>query len=527
MVNNILEDRMIRVSMSDGARVRASLPEIFAALARDEVDTFPGLRPHQRHAWHALLVQLGALALHRAGLEEPPGEGEAWGRILRGLTPESPDDGPWHLVVDDITRPGFMQPAASSEGVQKEFKNRIGTPDALDMLVTGKNHDIKMAVAVNADLDDWLFALLTLQTMEGFMGRGNYGIARMNGGASSRPAFSITPSVRWGAHVRRDMVAVLSQMEETAYRYGMDVEGLGLLWTVPWDGTKAEALRIEALSPCFVEICRRVRLHTDALGRVYATIANSKGERINAKQLNGQTGDPWTPVNGKEGKALTLAKGGFTYRRTLDYISSPDWKRPPLLELTGEEDRSVGEMMLVARGMVRGMGKTEGYYERTIPLNAKTYTAAFGTAGGSQELSDIGYARVEQAALLQSILRHAISVFAAGGDTQNISPDQRARAIPWGNRLSDYVDEGFFEALQREFEADPGEREGIRRDWMMNGKDGVIDQARVILRAAMDGISCPAIQRYRARVRAANVFEGRIRGPKGFPFLFDSEGDEG
>lgn len=183
--------------------------------------------------------------------------------------------------------------------------------------------------------------------------------------------------------------------------------------------------------------------------------------------------------------------------------------------------------MLVARGMVRGMGKTEGYYERTIPLKEKTYTAVFGTAGGSQELSDIGYARVEQVALLQTILRHAVSVFAAGGDTQNISPDQRARAIPWGNRLSDYVDERFFEALQREFEADPGERDGIRRDWMMNGKDGVIDQARVILRAAMDGMSCPAIQRYRARVRAENVFEGRIRGPKGFPFLFDSEGDEG
>ena len=527
MVENILEDSMIRVSMSDGSRARASLPEIYAALARDEVDTFPALRPHQRHAWHAFLAQLGAMALRRAGLEDPPEEGEAWSRILRGLTPEFPDDGPWHLVVDDLTRPGFMQPPASSAGVQKDYKNRVGTPDALDMLVTGKNHDIKMTVAVNADLDDWIFALLTLQTMEGFMGRGNYGIARMNGGASSRPAFSLTPSVRWGAHVRRDMVALLAQMEEIAYRYGMDIEGLGLLWTVPWDGTKAEALRIDALSPYFVEVCRRVRLRATASGRVYAMSANSKGERIHAKQLNGQTGDPWTPVNGKEGKALTLAKGGFTYRRTLDYISSPDWERPPLLKLAGDEDRSAGEMMLVARGMVRGMGKTEGYYERTIPLKEKTYTAVFGTAGGSQELSDIGYARVEQVALLQTILRHAVSVFAAGGDTQNISPDQRARAIPWGNRLSDYVDERFFEALQREFEADPGERDGIRRDWMMNGKDGVIDQARVILRAAMDGMSCPAIQRYRARVRAENVFEGRIRGPNGFPFLFDSEGEEG
>ena len=526
MDRNILIDPIIRMSTSDGATVHASLPEIYAALMRDEIDAFPALRPHQRHAWHAFLVQLGVMAVHRAGLSDPPEEAEAWPRLLRGLTSDFPDDEPWHLVVDDIAKPAFMQPPASSEDKRKDYKNRVETPDELDMLVTGKNHDLKINVAVNADLDDWLFALLTLQTMEGYMGRGNFGIARMNGGASSRPAFSITPSMRSGAHARRDIASLLTQMEEIAYRYEMDIEGLGLLWTVPWDGSKAEALRFDTLSPCFVEVCRRVRLHTDSSGRIYAKSANSKGERISAKQLNGRTGDPWTPVNGKEGKALTLAKGGFTYKRMLDYLSPPDWEQPPLLRLSSEEDRSAGEMMLVARGMVRGMGKTEGYYERTVPLKKKTYTALFVTAGGSPELSEIGYERVEQIAHIQTILRHAVSVFAAGGNTQNISPDQRARAIPWANRLSDYADERFFEALQREFEADPGERAEIRKGWLMNEKDGVIDQARTILNAALDGMPCAAIQRYRARVRAENVFEGRIRGPKGFPTLFDTEGDE-
>ena len=32
------------------------------------------------------------------------------------------------------------------------------------------------------------------------------------------------------------------------------------------------------------------------------------------------TGDPWTLINQKEGKALTLANGGFTYRRTAEYL---------------------------------------------------------------------------------------------------------------------------------------------------------------------------------------------------------------
>ena len=38
------------------------------------------------------------------------------------------------------------------------------------MLVTSKNHDLKSAVAIQASLDDWIFALITLQTMEGWGG---------------------------------------------------------------------------------------------------------------------------------------------------------------------------------------------------------------------------------------------------------------------------------------------------------------------------------------------------------------------
>ena len=60
---------MIQVLATDGvaSQTRMSLPETYAALMRDEVGSFPALRPHQRHAWHAFTVQLGAMALHRAG----------------------------------------------------------------------------------------------------------------------------------------------------------------------------------------------------------------------------------------------------------------------------------------------------------------------------------------------------------------------------------------------------------------------------------------------------------------------------
>src|SRR6266481_7133165 len=47
-------------SLSSGDKV--SLPGVLALLARDEVEGFAALRPHQTPAWHMFLVQLAALA---------------------------------------------------------------------------------------------------------------------------------------------------------------------------------------------------------------------------------------------------------------------------------------------------------------------------------------------------------------------------------------------------------------------------------------------------------------------------------
>ena len=109
---NILTDPLIRFDPSDRSRVIASLPEVYAALMADEVDAFPGLRPHQRHAWHAFLVQLGTMAMHQSGVADPPSGSGDWEALIRGLMP---DDLPWHLVVDDITKPAFMQAPARSQ----------------------------------------------------------------------------------------------------------------------------------------------------------------------------------------------------------------------------------------------------------------------------------------------------------------------------------------------------------------------------------------------------------------------------
>ena len=120
------------------------------------------------------------------------------------------------------------------------------TPDELDILVTSKNHDLKSSVASRAAPGDWLFALVTLQTMEGFGGAGNYGVSRMNGGFGSRPAFTLAPVEGLGAHLRMDIVTLLDQMGSLAREFPMRPGGIGLVWTVPWDGARVEELLLEA-----------------------------------------------------------------------------------------------------------------------------------------------------------------------------------------------------------------------------------------------------------------------------------------
>ena len=521
---NLLTESLIRFDQLDGQRVEASLPKVYAALMADEVSAFPALRPHQRHAWHAFLVQLGTMAMLRAGIGEPSSVMDEWGRLIRGLTPDHPNDEPWTLVVDDITRPAFMQPPASSVARERDYHSSIATPDELDMLVTSKNHDLKSTVAVQAGVDDWLFALISLQTMEGFSGAGNYGISRMNGGLGNRPAFTLAPLAdSLGSHVRRDITALLEYRPTLLSEYPMTDRGADLLWILPWDGTSADALTLDRLDPLYIEVCRRIRLCSTPNGRLNAIRANSKAARIEGRSIKGRTGDPWTPVNlSREGLPLTLAGGGFTYRRVAEYLTSPDWMRPALLRPTRSEQDSSEAMRLVARAMVRGQGKTEGYHERSIPIGNKLKVAML-RRDATQELGDIAKARIEEVGKIQRILSHAVQLFVARGDNERISPEGRALARSWLNHLDDIVDTHFFEGLQTEFEADVSQRQGIRAKWLMNGKDGVIDYGRILLSNATDSLPCPAMHRYRARVNAEGLFEGRLRGSSGLPFLFDQE----
>ena len=518
---NVLEGRVIRFKRVDGSVNEGSLPEVYAALMRDGVLAFPALRPHQRHAWHAFIVQLGAMGMHRAGLSEPPKDATEWQSIIHALTPDFPDDEPWQLVVDDITKPAFMQPPASSEDRIADYRNTVATPDELDMLVTSKNHDLKASVAWLAEMDDWIFALITLQTMEGYSGSRNYGVSRMPSGYGNRPAFSITPTILPGKHARRDIVASLECREKLMDDYDLFLidGGSALVWSRPWDGTKPEQLS-GGLDPFYIEICRRIRLQWSSR-RVIAVRANSLDRRI--VDVKGDTGDPWAPANtaARGTPPAFLGPRKFGYARVVDGLVSPDWKRPYLLRLRDQD--LPGEMQLVARGMVRGEGGTAGYHERIVPLKEKVLRA-FGGAGDIEELGDISRDRIDDVRKVQRFLRHAVSVFAAGGATDGIGDEHRERANAWANRHDEIIDRDFFNDLQDEFERDDAdERRQVRNEWRLR----VIGDARDLLHQAEDALPCPSIQRYHARVRADSVFEGRIRSSNGFPELYPREEETG
>ena len=231
---------------------------------------------------------------------------------------------------------------------------------------------------------------------------------RMNGGLGSRPAFSLAPSGGGtGAHVRRDMTALLDIRQSLLTDYGMTDGGFALLWTLPWEGVGPEALNFDRLDPLYIEICRRIRLCLKADGQLQGVRATSKAARINIRDLKGRTGDAWTPFNSKrEGLPLTLGPRGFTYKRIAEYLTvSADWEHPALLRPTQDDDKKAH---LVARAMVRGQGKTEGYHERIIPIGDKLKTA-MQRRGGTRELGDIARQRIEQVGVIQRILQSCYS----------------------------------------------------------------------------------------------------------------------
>ena len=507
-MNNLLEDRLVRARTLTGAVERFSLPTLYAALQEDRVTAFPALRSHQRHAWHAFLAQLASIALHRQTGGAVPESAAEWATALRSLTPDFPEDEPWCLVVEDPSKPAFLQCPAPL-GLDA-YRKPVLAPDDLDVLVTAKNHEVKQTIGLHGTPEDWLFALVDLQTMAGFLGAGNYGVARMNGGFSSRSCLGLAPADQGpGAHVFRDawrMVGDREELLERAAPYFRPQGGMALLWLEPWDGT--DSLDLRNLDPYFIEICRRVRLgHRN--GTIAAWTATSSKARIEAKAAQGNLGDFWTAVGVKDNKALSVSANGFSYRRLSELLFDPSkWLQPSAMHIDRSDD---GEWVVVARAVAGGQGKTGGYHDRTNIRFSPGVARLLPRKEGREQLGELAKGLIEEVAAVSNALRFAIATAASGGKAPGeIDKADRVHATPFVRHLDDAADVRFFSALQRRFlAADDGARRAERADFVRP----LIGVARALLQEAIEAVPCPAILRHRARAKALAAFDRDLAKP--------------
>lgn len=469
-----------------------TLPGLLAAMTLGEVASFPALRPHQRPAWHMFLVQLATLALSDAGATELPEQEESWRVALRGLTSDFSDDAPWHLVVADYGKPAFLQPPDPGGLKWQE----VATPDALDMLITSRNHDLKRDIAHDATPQDWIFALVSLQTMEGFGGAGNYGVARMNGGSSSRVMIALAPTTGDGCIVnpsawwRRDVRHLLSR------RRG--VTAPALLWCLPWP--EEHLLDLAALHPLFIEICRRVRLIEDN-SALRALRTTSKAARIAAKDAKGMTGDPWAPVHLGEAKTLTLGEGDWTYGQLTRLFYSGNWQMPELARDAPEEAASA--MVLIAEAFARGNSKTDGFKSRVIPVPRLVRKTMFGTK--AINLSDEQIKTIDR---MDKALRDGLALIAAEGDRDKLGRAEYACTTPARAALDRVADALFFPTLWDKLAV--GSDDG-RHEVHMRFVRRLAQAARQEFTHAAPGIPCARIMRPRAEVRGRAALNAALR----------------
>ncbi len=503
---SLLTEPIIRYRRaSDGQTVNANLPELFVALAADEVRDYPALRPHQGHPWHAFLVQLPAIALHKAERTAVFETAQAWRDALLALTPDDPDGAAWCLVSPP-DRPAFLQ-AAVVGGSITEWKSEAYAADEIDMLVTSKNHDLKGSRARRAQPEDWLFALLSLQTQEGFLGAGNYGISRMNGGFASKPGVGVAAVGLPGARWARDIAALLARRDRTVEAHGLQAEGgLALVWLAPWDGLGS--LSFTKLDPFYIEICRRIRLQCSG-GQITSIGTGSKAARIAAKELNGLTGDAWTPIDVEGGKALTITSNGFNYKLVSELMFGGKYQPPTAHNLN--QPVSGDRLIFITQGIARGQGKTEGYHERRVPISPKVRSLLI--TNQKAQLERIASQRIAAIGDVRGLLRYALVVLFESGDVKDIrqaSKAHEAKVRKFSAPFEGTEDARFFDDLNEEMEATDSAAQ--RLQWLL----GLVGRAETILKTAFDAGPRSSVQKYRAQSAALSRFHGGLRSDK-FP----------
>jgi len=491
---SLLDEPLFRVQTQEDERSELSLPQILERLARSDIKSFDALQLHQRQAWYCFVVQLAVSALARSGEEELAHSASRWRELLLALT--DGDELPWCLVVEDVLQPAFMQSPIPEGTLEKaNYKADVITPDDLDILVTSNNHDVKMHRITHPQIEHWIYALITLQTMQGVLGRNNYGIVRMNKGYGNRPLLGMSSNLSWDTRFQRDVNILLAARGHLAEQYNYNLEGIALLWLLPWDGSTSGGLSLDRCDPLFIEICRRIRF-SDADGTLHCWRRNTKATRIaGAKEFQGVTGDPWTPLDKENAKALTLDERGFSYHKLHEILFTGNYDRPLALETTAAERDGA---FVTATTLVRGEGKTGGWHNRVIPVPSKAIRL-FESSPQRKELAIRAQEEVDTASDVQNrVLYPALRSLLSAGSSEKVDSGKLNR---WTNAYDAAVDDVFFQELWASLDLT---RDEARLCWQQQ----LFDFARKQLQHAINSTPLSAIRRYRAISTAESIFYG-------------------
>lgn len=509
--HSLLDEGVFRVTAADGAVTRLSLPQVLARLAAGDDLVFTALRPHQRAAWHAFLVQLADLALEADDEPQIPLTAAAWAARLRTLTPDHPDDGPWCLINTDWQQPAFLQ-APCSAGRVDDFKRTADAAQDIDVLVTARHHDEKTGkLPLHADaLDALVYALVLLQGWSPFLGAGNYQTMRMNGGFSSRPQFRLAFQRGTGAEFLRDLTALLDARNDIDQGFldqhpDADLPALHrLLWLPLWDDG---SLPLASVHPLCLEVCRRVRLVRED-GRLLLRRASSNAMRVAAKEQRGVVMDPWVPVvRGDEPKALTAQAHSLGYRSLQAMLFDRTRFDMPLLAEPSEAERRVNQPgTWIAQVLVSGDGGTDGLLVRELrvppPVLMRRATAHAALAQRSQQFVNLAGLAIGK------VLRSALLQFVDGGDEVDWKNRDFTRVVePWVDRYEQAIDEVFFEQLFDTVATHPDNDLQAQRQWVA----WLADAARAHLTAAAQSLPTRDGARLFARARAERLLELSLR----------------
>jgi CRISPR system Cascade subunit CasA len=327
----------------------------------------------------------------------------------------------------------------------------------------------------------------------------------MNGGFASRAGVGVAQVGNWGGRWMSDVQTLLAQRESIAEQHGLAVEhGYALLWLPRWSGE--DSLPMGSLDPLYIEVCRRVRLLSAADGALQARATGSKCARVAGKDRNGVTGDPWSPIDAAEAKALTVSGAGFEYKLMSELLTGGRFAHGAAWRLDGWPEGA--DLELIAQATVRGQGKTEGYHERRIPISPKLRKLL----AGPQRLAVAAMAkqRIEAIAALRKLLWSALVVLFSNGKGGESSDGIADKAGRFARPFEQGEDARFFGDLALEAEAQDSEQAALHLQWLL----GLAQRAERVLTDAFDAGPRSAIQRYKARSAALSRFHGGLRGTK-------------